>query len=49
MVQLQLAKAKLDHQISKDLATTEDEPVDGRGVVLDRNALLAQILASQKK
>ena len=49
MVQLQLAKAKLDHQISKDLATTEDEPVDGRGVVLDRNALLVQILASQKK
>jgi len=49
MVQLQLAKAKLDHQIAKDNNTGEDEPVEGKGVVLDRNALLAQILASQKK
>lgn len=49
MVQLQLAKAKLDHQIARDNNALEDEPVDGKGVVLDRNALLAQILASQKK
>lgn len=49
MVQLQLAKAKLDHQIAKDNNTGDDEPVEGKGVVLDRNALLAQILASQKK
>jgi hypothetical protein len=51
MVQLQLAKAKLDHQIAKDSnkETDDEEPVDGKGMVLDRNALLAQILASQKK
>lgn len=46
MVQLQLAKAKLDHQIQKD--TKEDDPagsaVDGQGIVLDRNELLKQIL-----
>ena len=49
MVQLQLAKAKLDHQIAKDSNAGEDEPIDGKGMVLDRNALLAQILAAQKK
>jgi len=49
MVQLQLAKAKLDHQIAKDSNAVEDEPIDGKGMVLDRNALLAQILANQKK
>ena len=48
MVQLQLQKAKLDHQIAKDNGN-EDEPVEGKGVILDRNALLAQILAGQKK
>lgn len=51
MVQLQLAKAKLDHQIKKDAgkAEDEDEPIDGKGVVLDRNDLLKQILASKDK
>jgi len=47
MVQLQLQKAKLDHQASKD--NPEDKAVDGEGVVLDRNALLAQILQNNKK
>jgi len=49
MVQLQLAKAKLDHQIAKDNNTGNDSPIEGKGVVLDRNELLAQILAAQKK
>jgi len=46
MVQLQLQKARLDHQISKD--SPEDRPVDGQGIVLDRNALLEQILQKNK-
>jgi len=49
MVQLQLQKARLDHQIKKDAGTPEEQAIEGQGVVLDRNALLAQILASQKK
>lgn len=47
MVDLQLKKMRLDHQIRKDLQTSEGpgvDAVDGEGVVLDRNALLAQIL-----
>jgi hypothetical protein len=47
MIQLQLNKAKLDHQIAKDNGR-EDEPVDGRGMVLDRNALLDQILGKNR-
>ena len=47
MVQLQLQKAKLDHQASKD--APEDKAVNGEGVVLDRNALLDQILQNSKK
>jgi len=46
MVQLQLQKARLDHQINKD--SPEDRPVDGQGIVLDRNALLEQILQKNK-
>ena len=46
MVQLQLAKAKLDHQVKKD--SKDDNPagaaVDGQGIILDRNELLKQIL-----
>lgn len=50
MVQLQLAKAKLDHQVKKDAGKAdEDEPVDGKGVVLDRNELLKTILGKQDK
>ncbi len=42
MVDLQLKKMRLDHQMKQ----TGDAPasVEGEGVVLDRNALLAQIL-----
>jgi len=46
MVQLQLQKARLDHQISKD--NPDDRPIDGQGIVLDRNALLEQILQKNK-
>ena len=45
MVSLQLQKARLDHQVKKDAGkAAEDAPVDGQGIVLDRNALLDQIL-----
>jgi hypothetical protein len=47
MVNLQLQKAKFDHQVKKDAkagAADAEEVEDGQGVVLDRNALLAQIL-----
>jgi len=46
MVQLQLQKARLDHQMSKE-GTTE-KPLEGNGIVLDRNALLEQILRNNK-
>jgi len=46
MVQLQLQKARLDHQISKD--SPEGKPIEGQGIVLDRNALLDQILQKNK-
>ena len=52
MVQLQLAKAKLDYQIEKDSKNAniaEDEPIDGKGIVLDRNELIKQILGKQDK
>ena len=50
MINLQLQKAKLDHQVKKDAgkAQDEDEPIDGKGVVLDRNELLKQILGKDK-
>ena len=44
---LQLQKAKLDHQISKDAGKIE-EPDEGKGMLLDRNALLAQILEKNR-
>jgi hypothetical protein len=46
MVQLQLQKARLDHQISKD--NPDDQPITGQGIVLDRNELLDQILQKNK-
>jgi hypothetical protein len=46
MVQLQLQKARLDHQMSKD--NPDDQPVTGQGIVLDRNELLNQILQKNK-
>jgi hypothetical protein len=49
MVQLQLAKAKLDHQIKKDAGTPEEQAIEGQGVVLDRNELLKTILGKQHK
>ena len=49
MIQLQLQKAKFDHQVKKDSTKgDEEEPIDGQGMVLDRNALLAQILSQSK-
>lgn len=44
MIQLQLNKAKLDHQIKKDAGKADDAPIEGQGIVLDRNELLQQIL-----
>lgn len=46
MVSLQLQKARLDHQMSKD--EPGGRAVDGQGIVLDRNALLEQILQKNK-
>jgi hypothetical protein len=51
MISLQLQKARLDHQIAKDTkagVADEEEPVEGKGMVLDRNDLLKQILAQSK-
>ncbi len=49
MINLQLQKAKLDHQIKKDAGKAEDAPIDGEGLVLDRNELLKSILSKQAK
>lgn len=51
MINLQLAKARLDHQIKKDAKVIDDleEVVDGKGIVLNRNELLREILAGNKK
>lgn len=53
MISLQLQKARLDQQIKKDnkqsAADGEEEPVDGQGIVLDRNELLKQILGKHNK
>jgi len=42
MVSLQLQKARLDQAAAK--GESEPTPVEGQGIVLDRNALLAEIL-----
>ena len=50
MVDLQLKKARLDDIRKKEAAKGEllpDDPVDGKGIVLDRNELLRSILAQQ--
>ena len=47
MINLQLSKQRLDFQMEqaeKKAAAVEDEPVEGNGIVLDRNALLEKIL-----
>ena len=46
MIQLQLQKARLDHQISKD--EPDGKAIDGQGIILDRNQLLEQILQKNK-
>ena len=49
MINLQLQKAKLDHQIKKDAGTAQDQAIDGEGLLLGRNDLLKQILNRQNK
>jgi|694.fasta_scaffold96329_3 hypothetical protein len=47
MIQLQLSKERLDfqrEQAEKKLAVSGEESIEGQGVILDRNALLQQIL-----
>lgn len=48
MVQLQLQKARLDHQIKKDAGDPVEQAIEGQGVVLDRNELLKQILSKKE-
>ena len=53
MVDLQLKKARLDAQIAKDGVKTDGskrlDAEDGKGVILDRNELLKQILGEKPK
>jgi hypothetical protein len=45
MIQLQLSKERLDFQREQaDKKVSSDDAIEGQGVVLDRNALLQQIL-----
>jgi hypothetical protein len=48
MVDLQLKKMRLDHQLKQDGVNPNDS-VEGQGTVLDRNALLAEILNKPKQ
>lgn len=48
-IQLQLQKAKFDYQVKKDSNKGDEEPEEGKGMLLDRNALLASILEKNKK
>ena len=43
MVDLQLKKMRLDHQLAQD-GNKPNSAIEGEGAVIDRNALLAQIL-----
>jgi hypothetical protein len=47
MIDLQLKKARLD-KMTKEV-TSDDNVVNGKGVVLDRNTLLKEILANSTK
>lgn len=48
-VDLQLKKMRLDHQIAKDSkGEVGDEPIEAQGQLIDRNALLAEILKNSK-
>lgn len=50
MVGLQMQKARLDHQAEKVAnAGNGSDPIDGKGMVIDRNELLRQILAQSQK
>jgi hypothetical protein len=49
MITLQLQKARLDHQISKDQKDPAEAAIEGQGMILDRNELLKQILAKKDK
>lgn len=52
MVDLQLKKARLDQQAEKAASAgngTADAPIEGEGVVIDRNDLIKQILAQSTK
>jgi len=53
MVDLQLKKARLDHQIAMNNDKPDGEKIidatDGRAVILDRNELLKQILGNKSK
>lgn len=49
MVDLQLKKARLDQTAKKDGTDTPDEPIDGKGMVIDRSELLRSILAQNTK
>ena len=45
-VDLQIKKLRLDKQSQKE--GTDDSEIEGKGVVLDRNALLQEILKNNK-
>ena len=53
MVDLQLKKMRLDQQAAKDAQKTDGDKLidaeDGKGVILDRNELLKQILGKSDK
>ena len=49
MVDLQLKKMRLDHQIKKDNGVVDDDAIEGKGTLIDRNALLAEILNKPKQ
>jgi len=48
MVQLQLQKARLDHQIKKDTNQADDGVMESEGVVISRDELLKQLLEANK-
>ena len=48
MVDLQLKKMRLDHQLKQDGAAPGNS-IEGEGMILDRNALLAQIINKPKQ
>jgi len=49
MVDLQLKKARLDHQTKQSDGEKLIDAEDGQGVILDRNELLKQILGNKDK